>query len=167
MIRRCADADVPTIESIVNEAARAYKGAIPDDRWHDPYMSSAALAAEIAAGVEFWGWEDDGVLTGVMGVQSVRDVALIRHAYVRAGQQGKGIGGALIEFLAARTDCPLLVGTWAAARWAIRFYERHGFQLVSSDEKNRLLATYWNIPARQTETSVVLVSSRHPLPSLR
>jgi GNAT superfamily N-acetyltransferase len=164
MIRRCTDADFAAIETIVNEAAQAYKGAIPDDRWHDPYMPAAALAAEIAGGVEFWGWEDPGGLTGVMGIQPVRDVTLIRHAYVRTAQQGQGIGGRLLDFLAGRTDGPLLVGTWAAARWAIRFYERHGFRLVPPAEKDRLLAAYWSIPARQAETSVVVVSTRHPPP---
>ncbi len=167
MIRRCADADFSAIESIVNEAAQAYKGAIPDDRWHDPYMPAASLAAEISGGVEFWGWEDSGVLTGVMGIQPVRDVTLIRHAYVRTAQQGRGIGGKLLDFLGARTEGPLLVGTWAAAQWAIRFYEGHGFRLVSSAEKDRLLAAYWSIPARQTETSVVLVSTRHPSPPVQ
>jgi GNAT superfamily N-acetyltransferase len=167
MIRRCAEADFSAIESIVNEAAEAYKGAIPEDRWHEPYMPASVLAAEIASGVEFWGWEDAGALTGVMGVQRVRDVTLIRHAYVRRAQQGRGIGGALLDFLAARTEGPLLVGTWADARWAIRFYEGHGFRLVPSAEKDRLLAGYWSIPARQTETSVVLVSTRHPSPALQ
>ena len=167
MIRRCNDADFPAIESIVNEAAQAYKGAIPDDRWHDPYMTAESLAAEIAGGVEFWSWDDSGALTGVMGIQRVRDVTLIRHAYVRSAQQGQGIGGALLDFLAARTEGPLLVGTWADARWAIRFYEAHGFRLVPPADKDRLLATYWSIPARQTETSVVLVSTRHPSPHLQ
>jgi GNAT superfamily N-acetyltransferase len=160
MIRRCADADFSSIESIVNEAAQAYQGAIPDDCWHEPYMSAGVLAAEIAAGVEFWGWDDGGVLAGVMGVQKVRDASLIRHAYVRAARQGQGIGGALIDFLGGRVDGPLLVGTWAAAVWAIRFYQRHGFRLVSPEEKDRLLATYWTISARQIETSVVLVHER-------
>jgi GNAT superfamily N-acetyltransferase len=161
MIRRCADADFQAIEAIVNEAAQAYRGAIPADCWHEPYMTAAALAAEIAAGVEFWGWEDDGALSGIMGIQQVRDATLIRHAYVRTARQGQGIGAALLDFLADRATGPLLVGTWAAAAWAIRFYERHGFRLVSPAEKDRLLASYWSIPARQTETSVVLVHSGH------
>ena len=164
MIRRYTDADVTAIESIINEAAQAYRGVIPDDRWHEPYMPAAALAAEIAAGVEFWCSEDAGEIGGVMGIQAVRGVPLIRHAYVRTASQGKGIGGALLDFLVGRTRTPLLVGTWADAVWAIRFYQAHGFALVSPAEKDRLLATYWNIPERQTETSVVLVSTRHPLP---
>src|SRR5690348_2958835 len=103
MIRPCADADFAAIESIVNEAAEAYRGVIPADCWHEPYMPAAALAAEIAAGVEFWGWEEAGALAGVMGIQPVRDVTLIRHAYVRTAHQGRGIGGALLDFLARRT----------------------------------------------------------------
>jgi N-acetylglutamate synthase-like GNAT family acetyltransferase len=120
-------------------------------------MPAPVLAAEIAAGVEFWGWEDAGGLAGVMGLQGVRDVSLIRHAYVRSAVQGRGVGGELLRFLLSQATGPLLVGTWAAATWAIRFYERHGFRLVSSEEKDRLLDTYWRIPARQRETSVVLV----------
>jgi GNAT superfamily N-acetyltransferase len=164
MIRRCSESDLPAIEAIVNEAAHAYRGAIPADCWHEPYMPSAALESEIAAGVEFWGWEDGGALIGVMGIQQVRGVTLIRHAYVRTAHQGQGIGGKLIEFLADRADRPLLVGTWAAASWAIRFYERHGFRLVTPAEKDTLLAAYWTISPRQIETSVVLVSTRHPSP---
>ncbi len=160
MIRPCARADFPTIEAVINEAAQAYRGVIPADCWHEPYMSATALKSEIDAGVNFWGWEDAGALTGVMGLQQVRDATLIRHAYVRPAHQGRGIGGALIGFLAARTSGPLLVGTWAAAVWAIRFYERHGFRLVSPEEKNRLLTAYWNIAERQKETSVVLVAGK-------
>ena len=164
MIRRCAEADFSAIESIVNEAAEAYKGAIPEDRWHEPYMPAEALAREIAAGVVFWGIEDgDGVLAGVMGIQAVRDVDLIRHAYVRPGSQGGGIGRRLLEALTAKAERPLLVGTWAAAEWAIRFYERNGFELVPPAEKDRLLATYWDIPDRQVETSVVL--AHRPVPT--
>lgn len=160
MIRPCTGADFPAIEAVINEAAEAYRGAIPADCWHEPYMTAAALAGEIAAGVDFWGWDESGALAGIMGAQPVRDVTLIRHAYVRTGYQGRGIGGALLDFLANRTTGPLLVGTWAAAVWAIRFYERHGFRLVSPAEKDRLLATYWTIPPRQTETSVVLAFTR-------
>jgi N-acetylglutamate synthase-like GNAT family acetyltransferase len=156
MIRRCTDSDTGAIEAIVNEAAGAYRGVIPADRWHEPYMPRAALLAEIAAGVEFWGFEEDGRLVGVMGLQDVKDVTLIRHAYVRTGLQGRGIGGELMRALVARTGRPLLVGTWAAAHWAIRFYERHGFHLVAAAEKDRLLDTYWSIPQRQREASVVL-----------
>jgi GNAT superfamily N-acetyltransferase len=156
MIRRCTDTDIPVIDSIVNEAAQRYRGAIPDDCFHDPYMSRAALESEIAAGVCFWGWEERGELIGVMGVQQVRDATLIRHAYVRTSAQGRGIGGALLESLKRQVTGPLLIGTWAAAEWAIRFYQGHGFRLVSTEEKNRLLSTYWTIPDRQRDTSVVL-----------
>jgi GNAT superfamily N-acetyltransferase len=138
---------------------------IPEDRWHEPYMSAEALDRELAAGVEFWGLEDrDGALTGVMGIQTVRDVDLIRHAYVRPGLQGRGVGRRLLETLTAKAVRPLLVGTWAAAQWAIHFYERNGFELVSPEEKDRLLATYWDIPERQVETSVVLAHRPPGLP---
>ena len=156
MIRACRDDERPAILAIVNAAAEAYRGVIPADRWHDPYMPAAELDAEIAAGVAFWGYEDDCALLGVMGIQPVRDVVLIRHAYVAPGHQGRGIGGALLEHLLASATGPLLVGTWAAAEWAIRFYERHGFVLVSPERKAELLRTYWTIPDRQVETSVVL-----------
>jgi N-acetylglutamate synthase-like GNAT family acetyltransferase len=156
MIRRCTADDVPAIDAIINEAAAAYRGVIPPDCWHEPYMTRDHLVDEIAAGVEFWGWDDDGSLVGVMGLQTVRDVTLIRHAYVRASHQGRGVGGALLTRLGRETAGPVLVGTWAAATWAIRFYERHGFRLVGGDEKDRLLQTYWTISPRQRETSVVL-----------
>lgn len=156
MIRRCTDDDVPAIDAIINEAARAYRGVIPADCWHEPYMKRTDLVADIGAGVEFWGWDDAGLLLGVMGLQVVRDVTLIRHAYVRPSHQSQGVGGALLTRLAAETAAPLLVGTWAAAQWAIRFYERHGFRLVGSEEKDRLLGAYWNISLRQRQTSVVL-----------
>jgi N-acetylglutamate synthase-like GNAT family acetyltransferase len=159
-IRRCDDADRPAILAIVNDAAQAYRGVIPADRWHEPYMPAAELQAEIAAGVAFWGWEDAGGLRGVMGLQDVQDVALIRHAYVATAGRGQGIGGRLLAHLAARTDRPLLVGTWAAATRAVRFYERHGFALVALDEKERLLRRYWSIPERQIATSVVLADAR-------
>lgn len=141
MIRRCTDGDVLAIHAIVNEAADAYRGVIPADCWHEPYMSRAELDAEIAAGVSFSGWHESGELLGIMGLQQVRDVTLIRHAYVRSAHQGRGIGGALLEALSTGTKATLLVGTWAAAEWAVRFYERHGFRLVSPDEKDRLLGT--------------------------
>jgi GNAT superfamily N-acetyltransferase len=156
-VRRCTDDERADILEIVNAAAEAYRGVIPADRWHEPYMDAAQLEREIAAGVEFWGIEDGaGVLAGVMGIQAVRDVDLIRHAYVRPGLQGGGIGRRLLEELTARAQRPLLVGTWAAATWAVRFYERNGFELVGREEKDRLLAAYWDIPERQVETSVVL-----------
>jgi GNAT superfamily N-acetyltransferase len=162
-MRPCLEADVAVIHEIVNAAAEAYRGAIPDDCWHDPYMPLAELRAEIAAGVAFWGWEQGGVVLGVMGMQTVRDATLIRHAYVRPDRQGGGIGAALLTALIAKAEGPLLVGTWAAARWAIRFYERHGFRLVSDEAKERLLQAYWTIPARQRAASVVLVRD-HPGP---
>jgi N-acetylglutamate synthase-like GNAT family acetyltransferase len=157
MIRRCTQADIPAIDAIINEAAEAYRGVIPADCWHEPYMSRNALEAEIAAGVNFWGWEESGALVGVMGLQKVRDAMIVRHAYVRTAHQGRGIGGTLLTELASQVAGQLLVGTWAAAEWAIRLYERHGFRLVSTEEKDRLLGTYWSIPSRQRETSVVLV----------
>ena len=157
MIRRCTPADIPVIDSIINEAAEKYRGVIPADCWHEPYMSRAALKREIAAGVEFSGWEDTGSLVGVMGVQRVKDATLIRHAYVRSGQQGKGIGGALLHALSGRVNGKMLIGTWADASWAIRFYQGHGFRLAPTDERNRLLETYWNISPRQRDTSVVLI----------
>lgn len=166
MIRRCSDADFEVIETIINEAAEAYRGVIPQDCWHEPYMSRPALQTEIAAGVEFWGCEDDGTLAGIMGLQNVQDVTLIRHAYVRKALQGRGIGGKLLDFLRERATGPVLVGTWAAAVWAIRFYEGHGFRLVSPVEKDRLLDTYWKIPARQKETSVVLIRADSRIPPL-
>src|SRR5689334_16912346 len=156
VIRRCRDDERDAILAIVGAAAEAYRGVIPADRWHEPYMPAAELDTEIAAGVAFWGYEDDGELVGVMGIQPVRDVELIRHAYVVPGGQRRGIGGALLEYLLARTARPVLVGTWAAATWAIAFYERHGFDLVARERIASLLETYWDIPARQVETSVVL-----------
>lgn len=155
-IRRCRRDEAPTILSIVNAAAEAYRRVIPPDRWHEPYMPASELDAEIAAGVEFLGYEADGALIGAMGIQHVRDVDLIRHAYVLPGSQRRGVGGALLEHLRDRTDRRMLVGTWAAAEWAIRFYERHGFELVSPQLKDDLLRSYWTIPERQVETSVVL-----------
>ncbi|HYL79044.1 MAG TPA: GNAT family N-acetyltransferase [Bryobacteraceae bacterium] len=156
MIRRCTEGDVATIEAIINDAAEAYRGVIPADCFHEPYMARTDLESEIAAGVEFWGWEEGGELVGVMGIQGVRDVTLIRHAYVRRAHQGEGIGGRLLGFLEEQTRGPLLIGTWAAAEWAIRFYQRHGFRLLSLAEKNELLPRYWRIPERQKEVSVVL-----------
>jgi GNAT superfamily N-acetyltransferase len=156
MIRRCTDKDVAAIDAIINEAAAAYRGVIPPDCWHEPYMKRSELVAEIGNGVEFWGWDVAGGLVGVMGLQRVRDVTLIRHAYVRPSHQSRGVGGALLTELVGQTAGPLLVGTWAAAVWAIRFYERHGFRLVGTEEKDRLLTAYWNIPSRQRQTSVVL-----------
>ena len=157
MIRKCDDRDFETIYQIINEAAQVYKGIIPADRWKDPYMPREELRHEIDAKVRFWGYEEDGKLLGVMGIQDVQDVTLIRHAYVRTAQQNKGIGGELLTHLRNLTSRPILLGTWADATWAIRFYEKHGFHLVTPREKDRLLKKYWSIPDRQIETSVVLV----------
>jgi GNAT superfamily N-acetyltransferase len=157
-IRRCRDDERPAIVAIVNAAAEAYRGVIPADRWHEPYMPARELDEEIASGVVFWGCEIDGELVGIMGVQPVGDVDLIRHAYVSPDHQGQGVGGALLEQLASSATRPMLVGTWAAADWAIRFYRRHGFEQVSPERKDELLRRYWTIPDRQIETSVVLAS---------
>ena len=159
MIRALADSDRPDIFAVINAAAEAYRGVIPADRWKEPYMPEDELAAEIAAGIAFSGW-DDGVLQGVMGVQPVDDVILIRHAYVRPERQGRGIGTALLEALCREAEAPILIGTWAAATWAIRFYQARGFALVGEDEKAGLLKRYWTVPDRQIETSVVLGDAR-------
>ena len=148
------------MQAIINDAAHAYQGVIPADRWKEPYMDREYLEHEIEAGVVFWGWEEEGELLGVMGIQDVQDVMLIRHAYVRTSERGRGIGGQLITHLKTLATRPTLVGTWAAATWAIRFYEKYGFKLVTWEVKERLLRKYWNIPERQTETSVVLADRR-------
>jgi GNAT superfamily N-acetyltransferase len=158
-IRRCRDDEREAIFAIVNAAAAAYRDVIPEDRWHEPYMPREELDAEIAAGVEFWGYEDGGRLLGIMGVQPVRDVNLIRHAYVVPDSQGRGVGSALLEHLLGLATRPMLVGTWAAATWAIRFYERHGFAYVGRERTAELLRAYWDIPERQIETSVVLAQA--------
>ena len=158
MIRLCTNQNFETIWTIVNDGAQAYKGIIPADRWTEPYMSKEKLEHEIADGVVFWGYEDAGELVGVMGIQAVQDVTLIRHAYVRTSHQKRGIGAELLSHLRGMASGPLLIGTWAAAVWAIRFYERNGFRMVNADEKNRLLKKYWTVPERQIETSVVLTA---------
>jgi GNAT superfamily N-acetyltransferase len=155
-IRLCRDDERGEILAIVNAAAEAYRGVIPADRWHEPYMPARELDGEIAAGVEFWGYEADGALVGIMGIQRMRDVDLIRHAYVSPGRQRQGVGRALLEHLGRSTTRRVLVGTWSAAEWAIRFYRRHGFEPVSSARTAELLRAYWTIPDRQIETSVVL-----------
>jgi len=157
-IRVCRDADLSSTLDIINAAAEAYRGVIPDDRWHDPYMPDAELRAEIAGGARFWGFESDGQLLGVMAIQPVRDVDLIRHAYVRPGAQRRGVGAALLEHLRGMSTRQMLVGTWAAAHWAVAFYQRHGFELVSPVRRDELLSAYWSIPQRQVETSVVLAN---------
>jgi len=155
-VRLCRDDERATITAIINAAAEKYRGVIPPDCFHDPYIGDTALAADIAGGIAFWGCEDAGALVGVMGIQTVKHQPLIRHAYVLPARQGKGIGSRLLSFLLGRQAEPVLVGTWAAATWAIRFYERHGFVMTRRDETERLLKTYWNVPPRQIETSVVL-----------
>ncbi len=156
MIRPCVASDFDAMHEIINDAAQAYRGVIPGDRWHEPYMPREELLREIRDGVRFWGYEADGKLIGVMGIQDVGDVTLIRHAYVSTKERRKGIGSELLSELVTKTDRHLLIGTWADAAWAVSFYEKHGFRLVSRDEKDRLLKKYWKIPARQVETSVVL-----------
>jgi GNAT superfamily N-acetyltransferase len=160
MVRACEERDFQAMLMLINAAAEAYRGIIPADRWKEPYMPDSELVDEIAAGVRFQGFEEDGVLKGVMGVQEVKDVTLIRHAYVDPAAQGRGIGAALLDNCRASARRPLLIGTWAAADWAIRFYEKHGFEKTSVAEKQRLLRTYWTIPERQIETSVVLADGR-------
>jgi GNAT superfamily N-acetyltransferase len=164
VIWRCGEEDFEAIWSIINDGAQAYRGVIPancwpGDSWSEPYMSSEKLRHETDDGVVFWGYEDDEHLVGVMGIQNVQDVTLIRHAYVRTENQNRGIGAQLLAHLRKLATAPVLVGTWADAVWAIRFYEKHGFELVGHEEKNSLLRKYWTIPERQIETSVVLADA--------
>jgi GNAT superfamily N-acetyltransferase len=157
MICKLQPVEFNSVLHVVNDAAEAYRGVIPEDRWKEPYMSAKELRGEIESGVEFYGWMEGEILVAVMGIQRVNGVTLIRHAYVLESFQRRGIGEKLLKHLlslARTTD--VLVGTWEAADWAIRFYEKHGFKLVSKEEKCRLLRKYWNIPERQVETSVVL-----------
>lgn len=160
IIRESTGADLGMILAIVNDAARAYRGVIPADRWHDPYMSSEELAKETADGIVFWVAEQDGRILGVMGIQDKGDVALVRHAYVATTTQRMGVGTRLLRHIEALVDKPVLIGTWADASWAIEFYRRNGYTLVSRRDTDRLLRKYWSIPARQIETSVVLASGR-------
>jgi N-acetylglutamate synthase-like GNAT family acetyltransferase len=160
MIRPCNAMDVPVMLEIINDAARAYRGVIPADCWTEPYMSVEELRREIGDGVQFWGLEQEGQLVAVMGIQHVLDVSLIRHAYVRTAKRQKGIGGKLLDVLRVQTSRPMLMGTWAAASWAVRFYEKHGFRLVTPGEKDVLLKKYWNISDRQVQTSVVLADQK-------
>jgi GNAT superfamily N-acetyltransferase len=160
MIRECKKSDISRIYFIINEAAKAYAGAIPADRYHVPYMSLPELEAEMKR-MTFYGWEKDGDLTGVMAVEPVKDVTLVRHAYVLTDRQKAGIGSAVLKRLMTLVKTErLLVGTWADAWWAVRFYEKHGFE--SRADKDILLKTYWDIPQRQVDTSVVL-ELRRPL----
>jgi GNAT superfamily N-acetyltransferase len=162
VIRHCTSDDRDRIYEIVNTAAEAYRGAIPEDCWHEPYMPLEELEEEIDAGVDFWGYEEDGVLIGVMGIQRIKDVQLIRHAYVLPNTQGKGIGTQLLSHLESIADRPILIGTWKDARWAIRFYEHHGYQLVPESRREALLRKYWTlISDRQIEVSIVLEQTIH------
>ena len=161
MIRIAVADDFAQIHEVINDAAIAYKGIIPSDRWHDPYMSREELAAQIAEGVIFSCYVDDGTVVGVMGIQDKAEVNLIRHAYVRTRQRKKGIGTRLLQELIDTSGKPILIGTWSAAVWAIRFYEKHAFELVSAEDKDVLLRKYWNIPQRQVETSVVLADEKY------
>jgi len=167
MIRPCRPDEFGAILEIINDAAQAYHGVIPEDRWHEPYMSPAELKEQIEKGVVFWGMELDGKLAGVMGIQPVQDVTLIRHAYVRTVFRNQGIGGSLLKHLRVSTARPILIGTWAAAVWAVAFYEKHGFRKVNPAEKDRLLKKYWSIPNRQVETSVVLADDNWFQPAAR
>jgi GNAT superfamily N-acetyltransferase len=160
MIRKCTDLDFETMLAIINDAADAYRGIIPADRWKDPYMPREELREEIDAGVVFYGYTSGGKLVGLMGIQDKGEVTLMRHAYVRTSRWRQGIGSRLLAFLQQQTSKPILIGTWADAGWAIRFYEKHGYRRVTAAEKYRLLKTYWSIPARQVETSVVLADRK-------
>ena len=167
MIRKCAEADFEAIYEIINDSADAYRGVIPADRWHEPSMSREQLKREINEGVQFWGFEEDRTLAGVMGIQDKGDVTLIRHAYVRSRMRNCGIGSWLLRFLESATEKPILIGTWANATWAVAFYQKHGYRLVSTEEKNQLLRKYWHIPERQVETSVVLSGKKWSSPAAR
>jgi GNAT superfamily N-acetyltransferase len=157
MITKLAQGDFQAILHVVNEAAAAYKGVIPKDRWKEPYMPQSEFSKEIGDGMEFYGIKERGVLVAVMGTQSVQDVTLLRHAYVLTDMQRKGYGEKLLKHLINLASTKtVLVGTWQAASWAVKFYEKNNFQLVSATEKDNLLQKYWNIPKRQVETSVVL-----------
>ncbi len=160
MIRRSNNDEIEIIAEVINDGASAYRDVIPADGMGDPYMSRGHLADEIAAGVQFWVYEDAGEILGVMGIQDIKDVTLIRHAYVRTAARQRGVGGALLAFLQDRTTRPLLIGTWAAAGWAVDFYQKHGFQLIVGADKDALLAAYWTVPEPQAEQSVVLADAR-------
>jgi GNAT superfamily N-acetyltransferase len=160
LIRGIRESDVVAALTIVNNAARAYRGVIPADRWHEPYMSRDELDQEIADGVIFWVADEDGSLLGVMGMQDKGEVSLVRHAYIAPTVQRKGVGSRLLRHIEGLANKPILIGTWADASWAIEFYRRNGYTVVSNEEKDRLLRKYWAIPARQIDTSVVLVDGR-------
>lgn len=155
--------DFESILEIINDAAKAYKGSIPADRWKEPYMTPQELQTQLKEGVIFYNFKEDNRILGVMGIQFKKEVTLIRHAYVRTIARQKGIGGKLLNYLKRLSHAPILIGTWAAATWAISFYEKHGFRILSTDEKNTLLQNYWSIPKRQIETSIVLADKYwHP-----
>jgi GNAT superfamily N-acetyltransferase len=160
LIRKSVEADCAAMLAIVNDAAQAYRGVIPVDRWREPYMPADELEKEIAGGVVFWVAEEEGRLLGVMGIQDKGEVALVRHAYVARTTQRKGVGTRLLRYVEGLADKPLLIGTWADASWAIEFYRRNGFTVVPNSHRDRLLRTYWSIPKRQIETSVVLADGR-------
>lgn len=160
LIRKFGPADLNLVWTIINDAAQAYRGVIPADRWQEPYMPVDELEHEIADGVTFWVAEDKGSLLGVMGIQDKGEVALIRHAYIKPRVQRKGVGTNLLKHVISLTDKPFLIGTWADATWAIDFYRRNGFTVVPTSLKDGLLRRYWSIPARQVETSVVLADNR-------
>ena len=160
MIRKSEGADLPQIFAVINEAAQAYRGVIPRDQWHEPYMAKDELDAAIAQGVVFWVAEENGRLLGVMGIQDKGPVALVRHAYVAPATQRKGVGTQLLRHVENLTEKPILIGTWANASWAIDFYQRNGFTVVPETQKDRLLRRWWSIPERQIETSVVLADRR-------
>ena len=160
LVRKSVAADSAPMLAIINDAAQAYRGVIPADRWHEPYMPADELTKEVSGGIVFWVAEDEGQMLGVMGIQDKGEVALVRHAYTTPGAQRKGVGTRLLRHVESLADKPILIGTWAAASWAIEFYRRNGFALVSDSDKDRLLRTYWSIPVRQIETSVVLADRR-------
>jgi len=164
MIRKGTAEDFEEIFTTINDAAIAYKGLIPPDRWHEPYMTKAELQAQIDDGVRFSCYVDNNEIIGVMGIQNKTDVELIRHAYVRTKQRKKGVGTLLLKELIKSSTKPILIGTWKAAVWAIGFYEKNCFRLVNEEEKNHLLKKYWSIPDRQVETSVVLVDEKYRKP---
>ena len=159
MISKSEQKDFNEIYEIINDGASAYRGIIPADRWHEPYMTEEELKKQIDEGVLFWSYTENGKILGVMGIQFKKDVTLIRHAYVRTSERKKGIGSKLLEHLLIKATTPVLIGTWAEAKWAIEFYQKHGFDLLPEEEKNNLLRKYWSIPPRQIETSVVLAST--------
>jgi N-acetylglutamate synthase-like GNAT family acetyltransferase len=161
MIIPATENDFDTIYEIINDASIAYKGIIPEDRWHEPYMPKTELREQIDDGVLFYCSFVENQITGVMGIQDKGDVQLIRHAYVRTNQRKKGVGGELLEYFMRKSKKPILIGTWKAASWAVSFYQKHGFSLTTEEEKDNLLKKYWNIPERQIETSVVLVDNEY------